>query len=488
MIKLLVTLPEYEQDEATKRVWDWVEGRFRGTEGICYYMHPVLRTNYGFSPELTLITTTHQPVIIHCLPYQLGDIQMVNEDSWTVDGTVQDSPLLAAEDFAVNLRSKFDKDRVLRRRLDPIYALALPLIARSDFQAKFSTVLDDHLVIWANGDVSCVDMRLVEALSEEEWRRVRSIVQGVSPLTKGFGPNPVETTTLGDAIKFIDRNIALLDEEQAKAALQIAPGPQRIRGLAGTGKTVLLAMKAAIIHLKYPDRKILFTFNTQSLYNQVKALITKFYRYYSDLDPDWDYLHVRHGWGGRRKPGVYYDTCTRLGITPYSFSVASRLNREAPFQACCSHLLSLKIEPEYDFIMVDEAQDFSPEYFQVLYRLSRSPNHRIYWVYDELQNLFAKSVPTPEKLFGKDKNGKPHVLLNDDPYPGGIEKDLILHRSYRCPYSVLMLAHAVGLGLYSPNGCVQMLSSKESWESLGYIVESGDLIEGNEVTVFRPPD
>ena len=102
----------------------------------------------------------------------------------------------------------------------------------------------------------------------------------------------------------MDRDIALLDEDQVNAALSIAPGPQRIRGLAGTGKTVLLAMKAANIHLRYPDKKILFTFNTQSLYNQIQNLITKFYRNYSDKDPDWDNLHIRHAWDGPRKPEV----------------------------------------------------------------------------------------------------------------------------------------------------------------------------------------
>ena len=53
--------------------------------------------------------------------------------------------------------------------------------------------------------------------------------------------------TLGSAIGELDKRVVALDDEQEKVALEIAPGPQRIRGLAGTGKTLLLAMKAAHI-------------------------------------------------------------------------------------------------------------------------------------------------------------------------------------------------------------------------------------------------
>jgi len=58
---------------------------------------------------------------------------------------------------------------------------------------------------------------------------------------------------MGAAIRELDKQVASLDDEQELVALQIAPGPQRIRGLAGTGKTVLLAMRAANIHLQEPS-------------------------------------------------------------------------------------------------------------------------------------------------------------------------------------------------------------------------------------------
>ena len=122
-------------------------------------------------------------------------------------------------------------------------------------------------------------------------------MQATVPMRKQAGLLVPNAQKMGDAVRTLDAAIAVLDIEQEKVATQIPPGAQRIRGLAGTGKTVLLAMKAANIHRHLPNQKILFTFYTQSLYNQVKTLIAKFYRYYSDVDPDWVSTFAMHGVG-----------------------------------------------------------------------------------------------------------------------------------------------------------------------------------------------
>jgi hypothetical protein len=51
-------------------------------------------------------------------------------------------------------------------------------------------------------------------------------------------------------------------------------------------------MKAANLHARHPDRNILYTFHTQSLYNHVRRLISLFYRDSTGIDPDWDFLNI----------------------------------------------------------------------------------------------------------------------------------------------------------------------------------------------------
>jgi superfamily I DNA and RNA helicase len=224
------------------------------------------------------------------------------------------------------------------------------------------------------------------------------------------------------------------------------------------------------------------------LYNQITELISRTHRAHTGTEPDWDLLHVRHSWGGQSRQEVYSDLCARQGVTPLDLRAARSIDRtKDPFQVCCERALQLSIAPEYDFILIDEAQDFPKVFFRILFQLSYPPEHRIYWAYDELQSLSSLEIPRPEDLFGFNDDRQPLVSLSGEDYPGPIEKDFVLHRSYRCPQSVLMLAHAIGLGLHNPNGGpVQMLEDKGYWEAIGYEIESGKLQKGARVVISRP--
>ena len=67
------------------------------------------------------------------------------------------------------------------------------------------------------------------------------------------------------------------DNYQMEAILADTEGIQRIRGMAGSGKTVILARKAVELHTAHPDWNIAVTFSTRSLKNQLERLIGKFY-------------------------------------------------------------------------------------------------------------------------------------------------------------------------------------------------------------------
>src|SRR5260370_13451206 len=489
MLRFVITLHTYAQDAAAQMVTRWLKERFSNAEGICYYRHPGVMTSTGGFHDFILFTKENHPLVIKIISRGLQEIELVDEDFWIINNETIDPPLLELEDFVIKLESKFLDQRKLRNRLRPQGVLALPFISRGDFEKKFGSLQGEMCTIWAGGDTQALQHPLGQELSDEEWTLTRAVIQSDTTLHKPASPIPKGIATMGAAIRELDKQVASLDDEQELVALQIAPGPQRIRGLAGTGKTVLLAMRAANIHLQEPSKKILFTFNTQSLYNQVRELISKSYRAHSGNDPNWEYLHIRHAWGGRSRPGVYSDLCARQGVFPLDLQLARNINREDPFQACCKQALKSPIAPEYDFILIDEAQDFPNEFFRVLLKLSVPPQHKIYWAYDELQSLSSLVIPKPEDLFGIDKNGRPLISLTGEDYPGPIEKDFVLHRSYRCPRTVLMLAHAIGLGIHNPyGGCVQMLDDKGSWEAIGYKVESGQLQKDENVVISRPEE
>ena len=483
----LPTLPTYGSDIVAQTVWSWFEARLRGTDGIAYYKYPTVGGAFGAKPDLTIVARGFQPIVLRCVPYQLQDLVSVQADTWEIrknGGTEQiDSPNMELDDFRVGLQQKFDRERRLRKKITVVVGLVMPMISAAEFTKRFGEI---EAALWSEQDVDSF-LTPSEELDDQEWKLARSVMQAAVPLNKSVGVIPRTPQNFGEAIKILEADIALLDIEQHKAATQIPPGPQRIRGLAGTGKTVLLAMKAANIHRQLPDKRILFTFNTQSLYNQTRTLISKFYRHFSDEDPDWNVLHVRHAWGGRARPGVYYDLCSRQGVQPLDLLSARSRNREEPFRACCMEALSGPIEPQYDYILVDEAQDFPREFFRILYSLATPPEKALYWAYDEMQSLSSLEIPNTTELFGSDANGQPLVSLEGE-YPGPMDKDFVLHKSYRCPRDILMTAHAIGLGLYRRGGPVQMLGDINSWRSIGYELDEGTLRQGEQVTFHRPEE
>lgn len=443
----------YATDTAAASVWESLNDILRGVDGIAYYKHPIISSTTRAVPDLTILARGFEPTVVKILAYAIEELTHVTGEVWNVGGEFVDSPLLELEDYSIALNHQFEQTRPLRSLLQTHSVLIFPLVSEAEFIGKFGEEAtrpedSDVTMVFGRNPTSALKSSPRE-LSDDQWKLAKSVFQGLTPLNRGKGVRPIDTSKIGRAIRVLEREIALLDDEQHKVAVQIAPGPQRIRGLAGTGKTVILAKKAAHLHQRYPQKRILFTFNTQSLYNQAQTLISQFYRQHSDSPPDFENgIHVRHGWGGSARPGVYSDVCGRVGRTPLNFNTARSIDPANPFRAACNHAHQVPVEPYYDFILVDEAQDFPKEFFQLLAKLS-TPERRIYWAYDELQTLSATEIPDPAELFGRDAEGNALVSLDGDDYGGVIEKDFVLHKSYRCPRAILMLAHGIGLGIHS---------------------------------------
>ena len=490
------TVDSYSEDTPAQQLWGGLEAKVASADGICYYKHPVMTATTAVSPDIALLARGYRPHVFLIFRFAIDDLETVGNDQWIVRGEEIDSPLLELDDLRVAVDSRMDKIRVLRGKNPAVGTLYMPFIARQDFEAKFPGALGTgHLsggeeisILWSDRDLGQCLIEALQTLNDHEWRAAQSVFQGVNAINRySSGSAPSTASTLGDAIRMLDHELALLDVDQHRVATQMAPGPQRIRGLAGTGKTIVLAMKVANIHRRYPEKKVLFTFNTQSLYNQTKKLITRFYREFSDEDVNWDNVHIRHGWGGSTRPGVYTEVRRAQNQSPLNFSQAQSINRKDPFGAVCGEALRSPIQSAYDYIIVDEAQDFPKEFFRILARLIDQKRRTIYFAYDELQSLSALEIPSATELFGVDETGRPFVDLEGE-YPGGIEKDFVLHKSYRCPLDVLLLAHGTGLGIHGPKGCVQMLRSRESWMAVGYEVQSGDFSTGSPMVIYRPPE
>ncbi len=290
----------------------------------------------------------------------------------------------------------------------------------------------------------------------------------------------------GDVMRQMEAQMAHLDLWQKKAAMETADGPQRIRGLAGSGKTIVLALKATYLHIQNPDWVIAVTFYTRSLHQQFQHLITRF-ALTQNREPDWTQLRILHAWGGSNESGVYAEMAAAVRAPLRTFAYGKAIHgREQAFAGICTELLEiashLPHEPLFDAILIDEAQDFPPAFFQLARQFTRD-GKKVIWAYDELQRLDEDPMPSLEDIFGVTRTGDPVVRLsNEENQP---RQDIMLNRCYRNPSEILSVAHALGLGIYREGGPIQGFDEPNTWKEIGYEVLHGQLMPGSQVRLRR---
>jgi superfamily I DNA and RNA helicase len=338
------------------------------------------------------------------------------------------------------------------------------------------------------------DDQLLQHLAEVDggeaqiFPAVAAAIQALTNIRKGRRRRAVyRENSRGAKLQALNDSIATLDADQSAAVVETVDGVQRIRGLAGSGKTIVLALKVAYLHAQNPDWKIAVTFNTRSLKGQFERLINTFVIEQTSEEPDWNNIHILHSWGSSYSDGIYYGFCRDHNLPYRDFKAAQSLFGEGKeFAGACGEAIAAvpEVEPSYDAVLIDEAQDLPPSFMRLCYLVLRDPKRLVY-AYDELQSLTDASLPGPEDLFGSGANGKPLVVF-EPPQPGRPRQDIILERCYRNSRPVLATAHALGFGIYrEPGGLIQIFEQNNLWQDVGYRVRDGALVDGEFVSLER---
>jgi superfamily I DNA and RNA helicase len=462
------------------------EGRLDLSQAVLYYDFPTYADyeSVTHKPDALLLSKRHGIVPIRFLS---SDELRVADLLAQIDSSLGQ--------FCSILIGRLLKSRQLRRDRATLSFQVRPLLfAVSEIPLSQTADLESDLTTSFESLDEFLLRNSTDELNPDAVSEARSVIEGAKALTRPQRrviEDPA-TQKLAAALAKLESQIANFDERQRRAAISTIRGPERIRGLAGSGKTIILAMKAAHLHLTRPDDMILVTFYTRSLRASIQNLITRFYRHYKDEDPDWDHLHVRHGWGGARMNGVYSDACRRNDKIPLSFGNARQASGGVdPFDFACRDLLQkVAVAPYYDQVLIDEGQDFPSGFYELCFALTKGERDQknIIWAYDELQNVFNVKIRSPEALFGRDIDGQPRISLEraSSRLPVGATNDIVLSKCYRNQREVLVVAHSLGFGIYRQ--IVQLLESREHWEDVGYEVVAGDFSVGEPVKILRPAE
>ena len=299
-MNLVISSDKYYSDIAIKDLVDCLkENDELFNNATIYYQYPIYVDidDQTLSPKLMVLSPYHGLIVINndnCENEE--DITKIDDDTSTLESYL----------FSKLIKSPMKELKKSKRELsfDLRSVLYLPTVSEN------CTVETDNQI--ENSKENIVkyfadNLSEHEQLSQDMIKEICSILEGSKMILKPKYReiSATDTTSKGYILKKMEEQIAYFDVEQKSAALAQINGPQRIRGLAGSGKTIILCMKAALIHLREPNKKILYTFMTRSLYDYIETLIIRFYRFFGDGNlPDFDKIIVAHSWVGNNITGA----------------------------------------------------------------------------------------------------------------------------------------------------------------------------------------
>jgi superfamily I DNA and RNA helicase len=503
-----------------KKVWDAVRAAFGPRpESFGFWRYPVFsKVGQRFKePDILVVDREFGLTIIEVKSINAGYIESIQGYVWKYrdPDRPQGNPVEQARRQLQALMGHCDSEDRLFRAVTGRVLVGLPLITEREWRERGFHLLPSSPPIIFKDDLAAEE-RLVgrvrnanvvipapSPLDDEQWALLGHVIAGTPVLKK----EPREANSRPDsrrtAIAAVQGDFHELDLQQLRIGTEIPPGAQRVRGIAGSGKTVLLCQKAAHMHLRHPDWDIAVVFFTRALYDQIIRTLDSWLRHFSggevSFDPATSKLKVLHAWGGRDQPGFYTRLCQRHGITPRTADPRGDAPNEQLAAACAELMDAAEIEPCFDALLIDEAQDMVVDegfkrdgrqpIFWLAYRAlrecdsERPEQRRLIWAYDEAQSLDALTIPTAREIFGEELGGLVSGL-----HVGGVRKSEIMQKCYRTPGPILTAAHAIGMGLLRPEGMLSGITTREGWEAIGYEVAGSFSPPGQQITLRRPPE
>lgn len=382
-------------------------------------------------------------------------------ESVTDYGEIQD-------DIYAKVETKFKKQKFLFKKRTLLFEFHTVTYSLTDIkeQEEYPLVKSvDEVIDYIK------ETRYSQNISDDLYTKILSGLQEAYGINTRIERENVAEGTKAYAINEMASLIEKYDDRQMEAILSDVKGIQRIRGMAGSGKTIVLARKAVELHTAHPEWNIVVTFSTRSLRKQLETLIGRFYAAKNDgAKYNSDKLKIMHSWGSASSSGVYYEICLRHGISPKNVAEAKAeygKNTNIFSKMCRELLTSIKdFQKMYDCILIDEAQDFDKNYLQVCLKVL-GKEQRLVYAYDELQKLNEEAMPNPKQIFGKD-------VVYDTP----------LTVCYRNQGNAIVTAHAIGMGLYRKEGILQLPGSSSVWEAIGYVSDT-PIEEGKQAILYR---
>ncbi len=532
-------IPPNDHDSYQK-VWDAVKSAFSSRKSsIGYWRYPLFLQvgDRRKEPDILVVDQEWGIIAIEVCTAKIEQITSVNNNyiDFSDERFKENYSLSNISKYVQILRTYCDQEPIrgsesdIQNKVIGRTLIAFPYISTEEWHKKGFSGTEEGLPFLFNNQMGEAGLRSRiekakftiegQSLNDSQYRTLLTVVSGNSILRK-----PLKTINSSDSqsryniLVEAQKLMYEWDVKQEWVGKSIPPGPQRVRGIAGSGKTVLFSQKAVIMHLKHPEWKVAFVFFTRSLYDQIEKLFELWIERFTNgeiqykNDPNSN-LRVFHAWGAQERDGLYGEICKIEGVTKLKPFDKQRSPNDNLAYGCRNFLvIKPKFNPVFDALIIDEGQDLISEddlkftsengekkqaIYWLAYQSLKSVSEddptqkRLIWAYDEAQTIHSQGAVVPEakEVFGKELSsligGRGGGI-----YLGDIRKAYDMECCYRTPGDILMVAYALGVGLLRTQGILKPeRMRKKDLQAIGFDVVEGDFRKTNtSITITRPQE
>lgn len=395
-------------------------------EDYIVYYEPEIQ---GKRPDFVIIGPDLGIVVLEVKDYTKNTLLQLNHEEWTLltssgETTTTKNPLKQARENIFHLVDKLKKDKNLVNldgkykyqlkfpfgygavftRLyqkefitDGLYSIIEPqfCLTRDEIDPEKEN-FSEEILFEKISNMFIVPYRLREPLSKQEIDAIRYHLFPEVRISAEFKqPVPYQ-----DQLLLSLHDIKAMDLHQENLAKQLGDKNRLIRGVAGSGKTLILASRAKMLAKQHPDWKILILCYNISLARSIEQMIVHMMN-----EPD-DLFDLDFSSGEGR-------VINKHNVTVRNFHAWLKNDlkiSEDKIPAVIEKLEAKEaIMPMYDAILIDEGQDFESSWFGLVSQLLNPSTKSLLLVEDRAQTIY-KRKNTYLKDTGLSFQGRSKVL------------------------------------------------------------------------------
>lgn len=216
------------------------------------------------------------------------------------------------------------------------------------------------------------------------------IINSESPPEGSSGTKP--NTAIEEIIPEL---ITVMDKEQEKVARDLGDGHRLIHGVAGSGKTLILAHRAIQLGSAGLSKPILVLCFNKSLATRLAELLM--------AKGAGNNVQIRHFHGWCKEMCALYqlDLDDSSGAKVFEQQVQAVMNGVEKGRVPSA---------QYSAILIDEGHDFEPEWFRLIVQMLDPATDSLLLAYDDVQSIYKRKKPKSWSSVGINAQGRSRIL------------------------------------------------------------------------------